>query len=103
MGPCIKQTVKCTIVDIDSNTKYIGTNYCKNPQTDCPRKDMPTGVGYELCKKICNQVGHAEEVAANLVKTKIKNGYATIEGHTYACDKCKQILNEKGIHDIRIL
>ena len=51
---CAKQTI---IAIINKYYKfYIGLNWCKNPQTICPRHNMKTGEGYDLCKSICDQL-----------------------------------------------
>lgn len=98
-GPCAKQRVICTIVAPDGR-RWVGENECRNPQGACPRAGMPTGQGYELCKSVCEQIGHAEEVAATAAGRSAVGGIAYIEGHTYACAPCKAALSEIGVHDI---
>lgn len=98
-GPCAKQTVTATIVDL-SGLRHVGTNYCLNPQTTCPRGDMPTGVGYHLCKEICQQVGHAEPVAIAAAGAAARGATLYLEGHTYACDSCKGVAHAAGIVEI---
>jgi hypothetical protein len=63
MGPCAKQTVTCAIVT-PAGEHFIGENWCDTPQETCPRVD---GEGYEKCTTVCDQVGHAEEVAEPLL------------------------------------
>ena len=92
---CAKQT---TIAIIENNGKYwIGTNWCKNPQEECPRKDLPTGVGYEKCNDICNQQYHAEEDACIEAGDNAKGGKLILFGHYYCCSNCKAIMDKNGI------
>lgn len=102
-GKCIKQT---TIAIISNNGKhYIGTNWCKNPQTECPRDTMgmKSGEGYELCKDICEQTGHAEVNAVKMAGDDVKGATLLLVGHYYMCDDCKKICKEAGIENIIIL
>lgn len=87
IGPCAKQMVKATIVMVNG-TWVVGTNYCRNAQPECPRVDMPTGVGYHLCKEVCDQAGHAEIVAIENAGGSTQGATLYLEGHTYACTTC---------------
>ena len=90
---------KLTTIAIITNGKHfwVGSNWCANPQKVCPRADMKTGEGYDLCKSICGQDHHAE-VDACLKAGLYANG-ATLYliGHTYCCDNCKAVMKEHGI------
>lgn len=97
-GPCAKTRVFCTIVALDGQ-RFVGENLCANPQPVCPR--LP-GEGYEKCKTICVQLGHAEEVAAKMAGADASGGTAYIEGHTYACDPCKGALAAIGVLNVVI-
>lgn len=99
-GPCVKQRVICTIVS--KSGTWRGENSCRNAQEVCPRADLPTGQGYELCRDICQQVGHAEVVAAAAAGTDAHGGTAYLEGHTYACEPCKSALAAVGVTEIII-
>lgn len=101
LGPCVKQRVFCTIIAPDGQ-RWKGENHCGNPQTVCPRADMPTGVGYELCRDVCQQVGHAEVVAASMAGAGAQGAVAYIEGHTYACENCKATLFALGVTEVII-
>lgn len=92
-GPCAKTTVTCTLVTI-SGEHVIGTNHCANPQTTCPRSP---GEDYTKCKTICQQEGHAEQVAVRLAGDKAKGSKAYIEGHTYACMNCQHTMFDAGV------
>ena len=99
IGPCVKQVVTATIVTRDGK-RYAGANYCENAQPTCPRVGMPTGVGYELCRDVCRQVGHAEVVALRAAERQggaVHGATCYIEGHTYACDNCLAALRLHGI------
>lgn len=95
---CAKTTVVCTLV-LASGERVVGTNWCRNPQKYCPRKP---GEGYEKCKSICDQAGHAEEVAAAVAGPRARGATAYIQGHTYACDNCRRVLSNHGVDAIII-
>jgi hypothetical protein len=98
IGPCAKTTVRCTIIAPDGR-RWVGANWCLRPQAECPRAP---GDGYEKCTSVCGQIGHAEQVAARLAGPDAAGGTAYLEGHTYACAKCKAALAAIGVTDIRI-
>ena len=98
-GRCAKQIVTATVV-APNGDRFIATNYTLNPQVRCPRADMPTGVGYHLCKEVCEQPGHAEINALKLAGDKAMGATLNISGHTYACESCKQAARDAGIKKI---
>ncbi len=100
-GPCAKQVVTATIVT-SNGRRFVGTNHVRNPQAECPRKGLPTGVGYELCRDVCDQVGHAEVVAIAEAGSHAAGGRLYLEGHSYACDACKSACEAAGITSIVI-
>lgn len=93
IGPCAKATVTCIIVSPEGR-QFVGTNYCNNAQSICPRAP---GEGYEKCASICDQEGHAEEVAISLAGPAAIGATAYITGHTYACQKCQEKLFGGGV------
>jgi hypothetical protein len=98
---CAKQT---TIAVIVKGEKYwVGTNSCENPQKTCPRKDMPTGVGYEFCKTICKQKNHAEIDVCIRAGNNGRGGNLYLIGHYYCCEPCKLFMNKSGIKTVTIL
>lgn len=99
-GPCAKQIVTATVV-ATNGAHYVATNHTRCPQSVCPRKDMPTGVGYELCRDVCQQPGHAELNVIKLAKKKCCGATLYIEGHTYACEECKAAAVAAGIVEIK--
>lgn len=102
-GPCKKQTVTA-VLTAKSGDVFIGTNYCNNAQSVCPRdaEGFKTGEGYHLCKDACDQVGHAEEVAISLAGDKAFGSVIELYGHTYACDNCKKVASLAGVEKIII-
>jgi deoxycytidylate deaminase len=99
-GKCAKQE---TIAVIENNGQYwTGSNWCENAQEICPRSDMPTGIGYELCKTICKQNNHAEVDACINARENADGGTLYLIGHTYCCDNCKKVMKQHGIKKIII-
>lgn len=101
-GPCAKQTVTATVIAKDG-TRYISTNYTMNPQQSCPRAEMPTGVGYHLCKVVCAQPAHAEVNALRIAGDSARGAHMIIEGHTYACEHCARAAADAGVARINFL
>lgn len=98
MGKCAKQNVLAVIVN--GNEIFTGSNGCLNPQNKCPRKNMKSGSGYELCKDICQQPNHAE-ISACILAGKYANGSTLyLFGHTYCCDNCKKVMDKCGIKEV---
>jgi len=92
-GPCAKVTVTCTIVATNGE-RFVGTNRCANPQAVCPRV---YGDDYTKCTTICQQEGHAEQVAVRLAGDKAVGARAYLEGHTYACMTCQHLMFGAGV------
>lgn len=84
---CARQVVTATLIAADGR-RFIGRNDCENPQQVCPRGDMPTGVGYELCASICRQGAHAEVAAIRIAGDAARDAVIYLQGHTYACGAC---------------
>lgn len=106
-GPCAKRRVECTVYTRDTGIEpelrsARGSNDCANPQATCPR--LP-GEGYEKCKTICQQAGHAEIEALLAAKARglnLAGGAAYISGHHWICNKCGEALRDAGIKTIHI-
>lgn len=93
---CKKQTTLAIIIK-DAQILSIASNYILNNIATCPRKGMSTGEGYDLCKNICAQVGHAEENACKLAGVNSKDATLYLIGHTYICNNCFRIIKMYGI------
>lgn len=95
---CAKQRVICRI-ETTTGQIVTGENTCTFPQVTCPRdvQGYGTGEGYHLCQQVCGQQGHAEQVAVRNMKGR-RGGMAYLEGHTYACESCKEALRSVGVH-----
>lgn len=99
---CAKKKVECKIVCRDG-AFYIGTNDCAVPQGVCPREQ---GEGYEKCGSICQQEGHAEQMA---VKAALDDGVdltgavAYLSGINHFCKPCQQLLYGVGIRCLRFV
>ena len=99
-GKCAKQE---TIAIIENHGQYwVGTNWCRKPQAECPRKDLPTGEGYELCKSVCEQNAHAEVDACQKAGNNAIGGTLYLIGHTYCCEDCKRTMRNFGIEKVVI-
>lgn len=100
MGPCAKTTVRCVLINmLTDEVVAVGENVCMTPQETCPRVGDE---GYEKCKTVCNQVGHAEEVAAYLIRNNNQPLISYITGHTNYCQNCESILRKVGVVKFRI-
>ncbi len=96
--------VQPTAAVIVKNGKIIGrgTNKIKIKVDICPRKLLGyrSGTGYEICKTVCGQKGHAEVVAIRnaLNKTKsLKGASLYLDGHWWICKNCWNRIIEVGI------
>jgi deoxycytidylate deaminase len=96
---CAKRQTRATLIAPDGQ-RFIGTNYVNNPQAVCPRAGMATGVGYELCKSVCDQPNHAEVNACLAAGRSARGGTLYLEGHYYACEPCKRVCAEHGVAEI---
>ncbi len=97
---CAKRPVRCVLTNPEGEY-VIGWNDCRNPQAVCPRAE---GEDYTKCRTICDQYGHAEEVAISAARFEgldMTDGEAFIDGHTYACGPCERALRAIGITTLR--
>jgi len=100
---CKKQQ---TLAIIENDGKFwVGRNNCKNYVAVCPRdiQGCKTGEGYELCKTVCEQEGHAEVMACKAAGDGARGGTLYLFGHWYCCDDCKRVMKEYGIENIKIM
>lgn len=94
---CAKVRVRATLTHPDGRS-WTGENRCRNPQAVCPR--LP-GEGYEKCRTICDQVGHAELDALALAGEHARGCTASLEGHTYYCMQCQHAFFAAGVVALR--
>ena len=95
-GPCARRRVRCTIVGMDGRA-VTGENWCENPQESCPRAE---GEGYDKCHTVCQQAGHAEEVALDMARSidlPLKGALAVVAGHERVCEGCTRALKTAGV------
>jgi deoxycytidylate deaminase len=101
-GPCAKRRVTCAIIT-SQGRKFVGENDCANPQERCPREP---GEGYEKCKSICQQAGHAEVEAVRAAQAagnaNLQGGVAILTGHYWICEPCGSALADMMIGRIII-
>ena len=98
-GPCAKRRVTATVVDT-SGTHWVAFNHTMKPQTRCPRAGMSTGVGYELCRDVCQQPGHAEINAIKFAGDKARGATLYVSGHSYVCDDCMSAARKGGVSKV---
>lgn len=94
---CCKKQTTVAIIMKNNQVISIASNYIKNNIQECPRKNMPTGQSYDLCKTICNQVGHAEENACKLAEDDAKGAVLYLIGHYYICNSCLDVMKKYKI------
>lgn len=94
-GPCAKRRTQAKLTTLDGEV-FVAENVCLTPQDVCPRK---IGEGYEKCKTICNQVGHAEALAIQAAGPKAAGAHIDVLHH-YACDVCLQKMRDAGVMSI---
>lgn len=74
----------------------VGFNHGKKVKS-CPRKNLPSGEKYELCKPL-----HAELVAIlNTGAEKCRGAVMYFYGHYYACWHCRSVARYVGIKGIK--
>lgn len=101
LGPCARRRVQCTI-RLPGGHTVVGENSCESPQEACPREP---GEGYEKCRTVCKQVGHAELMALSLAELEgfsVAGSSAVVRGHSYACKECQEALFGAGVRWLQV-
>ncbi len=100
---CIKQPTAAVVV---KNGKIIGRGANAGKKVEiCPRvvQNCPTGTGYEYCRSVCEQEGHAEVMA---IRDVLKNCHDPrgadiyLEGHWWICEPCWNEIIKAGINRV---
>lgn len=91
-GPCAKRRTQAVLVTLVGQV-FVAENVCRNPQAVCPRAP---GEGYEKCRTICQQVGHAEEQVLAAAGEAARGGRLQVT-HWYACDPCATKAEAAGV------
>lgn len=73
---------------------FVGTNDCRNPQPACPRAP---GEGYEKCRTICDQTGHAETNVLRAAGDAARDSTVLLVGHDHYCRACQGALFDAGV------
>lgn len=95
-GPCAKVRVFCTLVHPDGR-RWTGENVVRRPQAQCPAGTASVAPGYELCRDVCDQVGHAEVVALRAAGTDAAGSTAYVEGRDFVCYDCQAQMVAAGV------
>ena len=103
--PCRKVRVRATLV-IPGGRVYIGENGIKaDPGPGCcPREGLQHGEGYELCRTVCEQTGHAEVNALGLCRADGQStlgGVIYLEGHDRLCETCAAVCRAARVTVVR--
>ena len=75
------------------------SNTCNYDGLVCPRLELPTSQGYDLCR-----AEHAESRLADelLEFGLVSDGIAWVLGHYYVCEPCAAKLKSVGVKEIRV-
>jgi deoxycytidylate deaminase len=84
---CVKQNVVSVLVALGGKV-YIGYNGCDAYVEECPRKDMPSGMDYDLCRNVCSQRFHSEHSVCIQAGDDAKGSTIYLFNHTYCCNNC---------------
>ncbi|MRR06065.1 MAG: hypothetical protein EG828_03835 [Deltaproteobacteria bacterium] len=78
---------------------FAGTNGIAVPQEECPRKarGCRRGEGWDLCREICGQSGHAEANAIRAAGARAIGGTLLLFGHDTVCEDCVTLMRQAGI------
>ena len=101
IGRCAKCVVVATITAPDGRT-FTSSNHCDAPVDVCPRGDLPHGVGYEMCRDICRQKGHAETNAIALAGEACRGAHLEVTGHRLVCEECFAAATAAGIATVAV-
>jgi len=92
---CAKQRVVALL--IKGEKIWYGTNWCEKEHDCCPRGNLPTGVGYELCRTECRQRCHAEVDVLIKADDQARGGELILFGHDHFCEHCIDMMKRYGV------
>lgn len=95
---CAKIKIECWLVH-PSGVVFYGSNDCANPQVTCPRGNAPKGTEYEKCQHICQQEGHAEQIALKKAGH-FSYGCIAFVNHDWICPNCADLLYKNGVEQV---
>jgi len=75
-------------------------NHCDFEGKVCPRLELPSGTGYELCKSHHSEVRLAERIEEEGTGS---DGVAWLVGHYWSCEPCASSLKRVGVRELRIM
>lgn len=87
---------------------YIGeefvtaTNDCKHDGQICPRLEMASGEGYDLCQSTHAEIRLIEKLRERYRDLDLIPEKVWIYGHYYSCENCANELRKFGIRELRI-
>lgn len=90
---CAKTRVLAVVYARDGRS-YSGTNDCRTPQVACPR--LP-GEGYEKCRTVCDQEGHAEVMALRAAGDQARGATLKVWGIGWHCRDCQERAFAAGV------
>ncbi|MEN9316084.1 MAG: hypothetical protein RIS35_2477 [Pseudomonadota bacterium] len=93
---CAKKRVVVYLYSKDGRV-FVGENDCANPQPVCPREP---GEGYDKCRTICRQTGHAETNALHQAGDAARGATALLVGHHHYCRECQRALFDAGVSSL---
>ena len=99
--PCLKRRVIAVVAK--DNRCWTGENSCSRKVARCPRKDMPTGEGWNLCREVCGQENHAEINALRKAGKNARGAVMYLVGHTYICDDCRKAAEAAGVRLLMVV
>lgn len=94
---CAKKQVACGTYVNDVWRWEVNT--CLFVGDSCPRINLASGIGYELC-----EASHAEARLALQMEKEgvVSDGIAWVFSHYWACEPCASKLKSVGVKEIRI-
>jgi len=97
---CALRTVVAIVV-AKGGDAFVGTNKCLRPRAKCPR--LVDDGGYEMCKEMCGQLGHAEIDALQKAGRKARGATLVLVGHNHLCKGCLDACKAAGVARVAVV